>query len=285
MKKLFAFFKSKTFFANAILGAVFLLLLVWGTQIWLKSITHYSEKISVPDLNGLTLTEAEALLEHNKLKFKVIDSTEFIPDIPLGAVIDQFPKAGAEVKTERQILLTINPFTVRKIELPHIIDKTLRRAVYDLESKGFKIGQLIYKPDLAKDVVLGMQRNKKPIKAGDKFIKGTTINLIIGSGLGDERIPIPYVMGLSADDAERKLRSYSLNLGLVIYDLEVTDSTSAIIYRQAPEPSLTPSIRLGTTVDIWLTNDSTKVPNDSLQFAYPDVYADSTRSYFEPDSL
>ena len=270
--------------ANAILGIIFFVVIVVGVQLWLKAVTHHDEKIVVPDLNGLNLTEAQDLLTQNELNFKVIDSTEFNPEIPLGAVMDQFPAAGAEVKSDRQVLLTINPFTVRKIELPNIIDKTLRRAVYDLESKGFKVGELIYKPDLAKDVILGMMKDEEPVQAGDKFIKGTSIDLIVGSGLGNERIPVPYLKWLTYNKAESKLLANSLNLGLVIFDPEVTDSTAALVYRQSPAPSHEPRLRLGTTIDIWLTNDSTKIPNDSLQFQYPDMDADSIRAYFEQDT-
>ena len=284
MKKILAFLTSKTFLANAVLGGLFIVLLIWGTQLWLKAFTHHGEKIAVPDLNGLNLADAAELLSSRELHYTVIDSSEFNPEIPLGAVVDQYPKAGSEVKSERHILLTINPFTVRKIELPNIIDKTLRRAVYDLESKGFKVGALIYKPDLAKDVILGMLKNDKPVQPGDKFIKGTVIDLLVGSGLGDERIAVPYLKWLSFEEAETKLLSHSLNLGLVIYDEEVTDTTAALVYRQSPQPSHDPVLRLGTTIDIWLTNDSTKIPNDSLQFKYPNMDVDSIRTYFEQDS-
>jgi hypothetical protein len=40
---------------------------------------------------------------------------------------------------------------------------------------------------------------------------------------------------------------------------------------------------LGTTIDIWLTNDSTKIPNDSLAFKQPIVNPDSTQIDAEGD--
>lgn len=285
MKKILAFLTSKTFFANMALALLFFVLIIWGVQAWLKATTNHGEQIIVPELYRLTLDEAESLLNDRGLNYKVIDSAEFNPKIPLGAVMEQYPKAGNAVKSERQILLTINPFTVRKIEVPNIIDKTLRRAVYDLESKGFEIGELIYKPDIAKDVILGMLHEEQEIQPGEKFIKGTTIDLIIGSGLGNERIPVPYLKGLTLEKAETKLLSNSLNIGLVLFDEDIQDSLTAKVYKQSPNPSRDPRLRLGTTVDIWLTNDSTKVPNDSLAFQYPDMDLDSIRIYFEGDTL
>jgi beta-lactam-binding protein with PASTA domain len=266
MEKLFSFLKSKTFLANAVLALLFFAAVIGLTQLLLRACTHHGEAIEVPSLSGLSLSEAEALLNDADLDFRVIDSAEFNPEVPLGAVIDQYPAQGALVKSGRQILLTINPFTVHKIELPNIIDKTLRRAIYDLESKGFVVGVKIYKPDLARDAILGMQINSVDAKPGDKFVRGTVVDLIVGTGIGDERIAVPYLRWLTAQQAVMKLRSLSLNSGLIVYDDEVTDTLTALVYKQTPGPTLEPMLPLGTTIDIWLTNDSTKIPNDSLAF-------------------
>lgn len=284
MKKLLAFLTSKTFAANLVLGLVFLVVLFFGLKAWLSATTHHGEKLTVPDLTGLTLEEADESLSETDLRYRVIDSAEYNPDIALGAILEQHPQAGNQVKSNREVLLTINPFVVRKIEVPNIIDKTLRRAVYDLESKGFKVGELIYKPDLAKDVILGFKIGAEEIKPGDKFEKGTTIDLVVGSGLGDERVPVPYLKWLTAEKAELKLLENSLNLGLILYDEEILDSASALVFRQSPEPSHIPKLRLGTTIDIWLTNDSTKIPNDSLSYQYPNMDLDSIRAYFAQDT-
>jgi beta-lactam-binding protein with PASTA domain len=285
MKKILAFITSKTFFANLALVLVFFAILIWMTKSWLKATTHHGEQIIVPELYSTSLADAERLLAERNLQFRIIDSAEFDPKMPLGSVLEQYPKAGDAVKSERVILLTINPFTVRKIEIPNIIDKTLRRAIYDLESKGFVVGELIYKPDIAKDVVLGMLTNEDEVQPGDKFMKGTTVRLIVGSGLGDERTPVPYLKWLTLEKAEEKLLAHSLNLGLVLYDEEIQDTAAALVYKQLPIPSHEPKLRLGTTIDIWLTNDSTKVPNDSLAFQYLHKDLDSINPNFDHDTI
>lgn len=269
--------------ANAVLALLFVAAVVGSTNLLLRACTHHGEQISVPDLSGLSLNEAEILLGDAELAFRVIDSAEFNPDIPLGAVIEQYPAGGSLVKEGRQILLTINPFTVHKIELPNIIDKTLRRAIYDLESKGFVVGVSIYKPDLARDAILGMQVQNVDVKPGDKFVRGTVVDLIVGTGIGDERIAVPYLRWLTAEDAKIKLRELSLNIGLVLYDEEVTDTLTALVYKQTPGPTMHPMLPLGTTIDLWLTNDYTKIPNDSLAFKQPVLNPDSTQIDAEGD--
>ena len=284
MKKLIAFLTSKTFFANLILAALFFVLLFLGIKWWLGYTTHHGEKIPVPELAGYTLNEADDELAKLALRYRVIDSSEYNPDLPLGSVVAQYPLAGSHVKESREILLTINPFVAKKIELPNVIEKTLRRAVYDLESKGFQVGELIYKPDIAKDVILALQFNNEPVEPGTRFPKGTLIDLIVGSGLSKERVSVPYLKFLSLEEAESKIKSNSLNLGLVLFDEEVTDSTTAMVYKQSPKASHKPVLRMGAIIDLWLTNDSTKIENDSLQFMYPGMDIDSIRFYLETDT-
>lgn len=261
-----AFLTSRTFVANLVLALLFFVLFFWGINIWLKSLTHHAESIEVPDLSGLHLDEAAALLQQLGLNYEVIDSAEFDASKPLGGVTDQYPLGGSGVKEDRVILLTINPFVARKIEMPNIIEKTLRRAIYDLESKGFMVGTLTYIPDIGKDVVLGLQVNGQDIVPGDKFEKGQKIDLIVGAGLSTEPVAVPYLKWLTLQEATLKAQSNGFNLGVLVYDLEITDTATAKIYKQNPPPSKQPSVRMGTPIDLWLTNDSTKISNDSLYF-------------------
>jgi beta-lactam-binding protein with PASTA domain len=284
MSKLFAFLKSKTFFANLAISVIFGLILIFATNFWLRSTTNHGEAIAVPDIAGVTLEEAERILDEYKLLFKVIDSADFNPKLPLGGVVAQFPLAGEEVKEGRVVLLTINPYVITKIEVPNVIEKTLRRAVYDLESKGFTVGELIYKADIAKDVVLALEVESEEIQPGDKFIKGTVINLIVGSGLGNERVAVPYFKFLTYKEALLKLKSNSLNLGLSLFDDDVTDTATAVVYKQSPSASHEPKVRLGSFIDLWLTNDNTKITNDSLEFKYHNLDVDSIQAYFEADT-
>jgi len=272
MKKLLTFFTSKTFFANLLLAMIFFVAIFWVINKGLAIITHHSQRIAVPDLTGLSLSEVEKLLEKDDLLYKVIDSTLFDPNKPFGSVIDQFPLAGAEVKEGRVIMLSINPFEVPKFEIPDIIEKTLRRALYDIESKGFVVGTLTYVPDIGKDVVLGVQIGNQATQPGEKFVKGTVLNLIVGAGLSNEPVPVPYLLGLVAEEARLKAQTFAFNIGVIIYDESVIDTLQAKVYRQSPKPSRSPKVRMGTPIDLWFTNDSTKLPSDSLFFYNEGLY-------------
>lgn len=278
--KIFKFIVSKTFWANVLVALVVGALLLWGVSAALDSYTLHRQNIQVPPLEKYSIAEAEAVLAEKNLKYEVIDSSEFDPSFPRGSVVGQYPDAGGFVKEDRVIKLTVNPLKPRKIDVPDLIEKTRRRAIYDLESKGFVVGDLSYVPYIGKDVVVDMKHEGQSVATGSQFVKGTVIDLVLGQGLGTSRIRSPYLRWLTADEAETKLKSKSLNIGSVIWDEEITDSTLALVYRQYPNPSLEASINLGQAVDIWLTNDYTKIPNDSLQYLSPEM-ADSLM----PDSL
>jgi len=277
--KLIRFLFSKTFWANVLVALVLGALLLWGISAALEAYTMHQENIQVPALDKMSITQAEQALAEKNLKYEVIDSSEFDPGFPRGSVVNQYPKAGGFVKEGRVIKLTVNPLQARKVAVPNLIEKTRRRAIYDLTSKGFKVGELQYVPYIGKDVVVDIKHNGKSVVSGAKFVKGTVIDLVLGQGLGNELIRSPYLRWLTAEEAENKLKSKSLNLGSTIWDEEITDTSLALVYRQYPEPSLEPAVKPGEAVDIWLTNDYTKIPNDSLLYQNPtatdSLYTDS----------
>lgn len=253
---------------------VLCVLLFFGVKSWLSSYTRHGDNIVVPPLKRMAYDEAVDALEQRELIAEVLDTSEFNPDFPRGSVINQYPTEGSTVKKGRAIKLTINPLKPRKIEIPQLIEKTKRRAIYDLESKGFKVGELSYVPYIGKDVVVDVKVAGKSVTEKDRFEKGTVVDLVLGQGLGDNRIAMPYLRFMTLAEAKEKLLAASLNLGSVLYDEETQDSTLAVVYEQIPAPSLIPNVNQGAQVDIWLTDDYTKIPNDSLQFLHPEI-ADS----------
>lgn len=272
--KLIRFFKTKLFWTNIVLVLLVLVLLFWGLSGWLRSYTRHGETMEVPDFSRLAFSEAEQIAGEVNLKLTILDTSEFSSSYPRGSIIDQYPAPGSRVKHGREIKLTVNRDKPGKLEIPNLIEKTKRRAIYDLESKGFKVGELSYIPYIGKDVVVKIKVKGKEVEAGSRYEKGTVVDLVLGQGLSATKITVPYLRFLSEEEARSKILGASLNVGSIIYDQEVVDSSAAKVYRQNPSPSHKPVISMGAEVDLWLTEDYTKIPNDSLDFLYPE-YADS----------
>ena len=106
------------------------------------------------------------------------------------------------------------------------------------------------------------------IEAGDSIPKGSKIDLVVGRGLSDEKTAAPYLIGMYLEDGINRITSRYLNVGAIIYDSSIVDfedSLFAFIWKQRPEYDDETLINLGSTVDVWITADSTKLPADTLK--------------------
>jgi beta-lactam-binding protein with PASTA domain len=145
----------------------------------------------------------------------------------------------------------INRFVAPDISMPNIIGYSLRNAQYTLESMGLKLGDTTSRVDFAKNTVLEMSINGNQVKPGDKVKVGSSVDLVIAKGKGDEEISVPKLIGLQVADARVLLEQYGLNLGAVVRNPNVTDIDNAWIYRQEPMPGAG-RIRAGQLIDVWV---------------------------------
>ncbi len=178
----FKFLFSKTFIYQLLIAVVMIGVLCFVGLKWLDINTNHDQKIVVPNLDKLTYEKAKFDLEEKDLVAVVMDSANFNPNYPPYSVIEQTPKAGDYVKENRKIYLVLNPSNYRKFKVPNIIQKTRRQAEPTLKALNFKVGKIIYRPNMANDVVLGMLHNGKTVKPGDLLMKTSTIDLIVGDG-------------------------------------------------------------------------------------------------------
>jgi beta-lactam-binding protein with PASTA domain len=180
------FFKSKTFFKQIAIAIIGLVVFVFFLKFWLNITTNHDQKIQVPDLQKLTITEAERTLTALNLDFIVIDSASYNPTFPKRSVIEQNPEAGDFVKEKRKIYLTLNPSKYRDIKIPELNGRTKRQAISELKAIGFIVGtNFTYVNDIGKDVVRGLRHKGKILNANDKLPKNSIIELVLGDGDGD----------------------------------------------------------------------------------------------------
>lgn len=102
--------------------------------------------------------------------------------MPPLAVLEQTPKPGVLVKTQRKIYLTINPSGYRKIKVPNVIQITKRNAESTLKAVGFELGEITYRNNIGKNMVLEIRYQGKTIEPGLELPKTTAIDLVLGNG-------------------------------------------------------------------------------------------------------
>ncbi|MBK6642594.1 MAG: PASTA domain-containing protein [Bacteroidetes bacterium] len=253
MKKFFDFIKSRIFLVNLLLAGAVMLLAFGFTYKWLNSYTRHGSSVSVPDLRGMQIAKIDDFLKFKNLRYKIADSTVFDLEKPPGTVIEQDPQPNEKVKEDRTIYLTITQSIAPDVKIPDLLDNSLRQAEAILKSYGLVLGELIYKPDLAKNAVLEMQVNGRAVHKGDAVSKGTVIDLVLGDGFGNTKVQVPQLYGLTLDEAMFVINASALNIGSMVFDANVKDSSNAKVYRQFPAVNSGIEISQGESVDIFLT--------------------------------
>ncbi len=175
---------TKDFLKQVLYAIITLVVLIFILMWWLKITTHHDQKIEVPNLAKLSISEVEKKLDEMDLRFAIIDSANYNPDYPRYSVIEQLPKAGKYVKENRKIYLTLNPSGYRKIKVPNVVGKTRRQAEPTLRAMGFKIGKITYRPYIARDEVLQLRYKGRKLQKGETLQKTSVIDLVLGDGSG-----------------------------------------------------------------------------------------------------
>ena len=256
-KGLFQFIKSKTFLKHLAIYIVSFTLIMWLVFSWLKSTTNHGEVIVVPDFSGLGLKELDKFVADKNLKYLVIDSI-YDTKAKKGVVVKQEPEANAEVKEGRTIYLYVTSILPPTIQMPKLVDRSLRQAAAMITTFGLKMGAIKFVPDQCANCVLEQMVKGKKIAPGDLIEKGTVIQLIVGKGLSDEEVGVPCLYGLSRKEALARLTECSLSVGSAVFDIP-KDSLSGRVYRQIPSCGKESMINMGGTIDLYFTTDKVKL--------------------------
>lgn len=176
------YLKSKVFAVQVLVSLLIIFVLAYLFMHWLTFTTDHGNEITVPNLAKMTEEQVEETVDDLDLDYVLLDSVDFNPAFPKHTVVEQDPMPGAKVKKNRKIYIKINSSGFTMVRIPNLIQKTYRQAVPTLKSLGLEPGEITYKPDLAKDMVLEMHCNGKKLNPGDKIFKSSKIDLVLGDG-------------------------------------------------------------------------------------------------------
>jgi beta-lactam-binding protein with PASTA domain len=156
--------------------------------------------------------------------------------------------------------------------MPNLVGYSFRNAEMVLKNMGLKLGDTIFKPDFARNAVLDQLYNGKTITAGTKIRQGSSVSLVLGNGVGQNEFAVPVIIGMTLGNAKLLLQTNGLNIGAVVPDPDVTDTTNAYIYWQNP-PRINADgrlmhIRAGQLMDVRVgvqkpVVDSTQIPSSA----------------------
>lgn len=247
------FLKSKTFFKNLTAMTVLTFILIFIAIKMLSWFTKHGQSITLPDFTGLYPDEIFESKQYRNFDFIIIDSV-YDETKEKGSIAAQDPLPESKVKNGRKIYLTILSILPEQVTMPDLTDLTLRQATAILETYGLKIASLKFIPDIGATVIEQRYRGNK-IESGEKITKGSKIELLVGSGLSDEKVAVPLLIGKKRQEAITILHSAGLNVGSENY-MDGNDTLKIRVFKQSPRPSTVPYKNMGESVDIWYRSET-----------------------------
>lgn len=247
-----------TLLKNIAAIVVFVLVGVTILSVSLSLITRHGRSVEVPDMVGLQVEDAERVAKDAHVRLEIEDST-FVSVVDRGAIFMQDPAAGSHVKKGRHIRLIVNTVAPRKVRMPDVIELTVRQAVSELTSKGFRVGRLYYEPGFD-DRVTAQLKDGRPIKANSTVDSGSVIDLKVGFNSQYSTVTVPGVMGQKSAQATKELQEHSLNVK-VSYDNSVVtreDKVKAVVIKQSPAAGAK-GVSKGSFVSLTLSVDPEKI--------------------------
>lgn len=271
------FLFSRKFLHNFLLSVLATFILIVIVLFLLSAYTRHGKYIIVPDLKRLTINEIKQMSQAKDLELIIQDSV-FNVDFPKGSVVMQDPLPGSKVKRNRKIYLTTVAILPEQVQVPDVVDLTFRQAVATLETYGLKVGRLDYVPDIARNAVIRQLYMGKIIQHGTFLARGSSIDLVLGRGIGSERVSVPFLLGLTPSEAKSVIQSLMLNIGAEFFS-KPSDSSFSRVYRQNPAFRPDAYINSGSTIDLWYKTTG-EINFDSLLKNYRDGYSGAYDSIF-----
>jgi len=186
---------SRVFLLQVFISVLIIAVLGYLFMHWLTFTTDHGNEITVPNLSKLTEEQVEEKLDDLDLSYVLLDSVDYKSDFPKYSVVQQDPLPGEKVKVGRKVYIKINSSGFSSVKVPDLIEKTYREAAPTLRALGLEEGTITYVPNLGKDMVLEMRYKGRNIKAGDKVLKSSKIDLVLGDG------KMSYEEGIETDTA------------------------------------------------------------------------------------
>jgi len=139
---------------------------------WALTSSVGSSKVEVPNLVNMSEEEARKVAADSNLGILVVGETHDA-EIKATYIISQDPKGGVMVSesTLIKVIQSLGPLTV-----PNLVGLSLQDAQVVLESRGFKVGEIIYRdlPEYRENTVVETDPSY-----GSKLSSGDAVNLVV----------------------------------------------------------------------------------------------------------
>lgn len=186
--------------------------------------------VTMPDVVGKPLEEAQEILQAGGLQIRVADRT--YNTLPLNAVVRQSPAGGEQVKLSQtaHVVLSLGPQT---ISVPEVEGRSLRGARITLLESGLELGEVstTYLPVPQPDTVL-VQEPPRGTPA-----ESPRVDVLVAAGERPVQYVMPTLTGLQQAAAQRVLTAAGLRPVRVTLVAESGSPAGTVIGQTPPRGS------------------------------------------------
>ena len=223
--------RSQTSYILAIVGLIGLLL-IGSFMLWTllsgPDEAAAPELISVPDLTGFTLADAQDALDEANLRPSFRQQPSL--DVAEGLVITSDPEPGTEVEPDSKVTLVISAGP-EEFPIPNVTNIDVADARTQLEAAGFVVGTET--PQDSQDFPEGTVISQS-LPAGTEAAPGTVVDLVVSSG--PRFLTMPDLVGVSATTAQEELTRLGFT-DIVVEEDFSNDMLEGFVITTEPGPS------------------------------------------------
>ena len=190
------------------LGRMGMLVFILASAAFLSAITFmriaiHGREVTMPNLVGRNVAEAGQMLRSRGLYLIVADRV--YNDLPINVVVRQTPTAGLLMKVSQQAHVVLS-LGQRQLQIPPLEGSSLRVSRIQLLRGGLQVGEVssVALPSPPADTVL-IQNPKPGSKAATP-----RVDVLVSAGPQETAYVMPYLIGMSDADAQRRLDAASL---------------------------------------------------------------------------
>ena len=202
--------------------------IVLFNNVLMPRIVHRAGEVRVPDLENLTLDQAQSALQPTGLQLSRAGE-RFDASVERGRVIVQDPAPNTPVRGHRRVSVTVS-LGEEFSSVPELLGETRRGAELLLEHAGLRVGGVTRAPSDA--IAEGLVAATDP-PAESVLPRGTEVALLLSTGALEDVFVMPDLKGREIGHARKQLEAQ----GFIALSPPAGPSTGPIVVQDPPPGS------------------------------------------------
>jgi beta-lactam-binding protein with PASTA domain len=207
----------------ALLALLLLAPLAWAAYNYLNDQQEQAAMISVPNLVGMTVDEAENQVGND---FEIDVQREVKDEDQVDTILSQQPEGG---RAEEGSTISVTAVGTQVADVPDVVGDNRDAAQQDLENAGFEVAVEEAESSFEQE---GKVTDQSP-QAGTSAETGSEVTITVGTG--PSTVPVPGLYGNTVDQAADLLAQVDLDLGRVSEDYNSEVAEGQIFYQDPAE--------------------------------------------------